>query len=87
LGILEGLVPAAKGVGITRVAEEGALTTMEGMGTAVGFCEAKENEGVGPVGVGNRELERDALEPRDEGVEEEAETLLPLRLLDEEAGP
>jgi hypothetical protein len=39
------------------VAAEGALTTMEERGKAVGFSEAKENEGVGPVGVGNRETE------------------------------
>jgi len=45
------------------VAAEGALTTMEERGKAVGFSEAKENEGVGPVGVGNREIEPLTLDP------------------------
>lgn len=70
-------------MGIIKVGEEGALTTMEARGTAVGFCETKETEGVGPVGVGNRVPEREALEPRDEAAEEAAEaagTLLPLLL-------
>jgi hypothetical protein len=35
-------------------AAEGALTAMDERGTAVGFCDAKEKEGVGPVGVGNK---------------------------------
>jgi len=47
LGILDGLVPAGKGGGIGLSAAEGALTTMDEMGTAVGFCDAKEKEGVG----------------------------------------
>jgi len=47
LGILEGLVPAGRGVGIKLVAAEGALAMMDEMGTAVGFCDAKEKEGVG----------------------------------------
>jgi hypothetical protein len=46
------------------VAAEGALTTMEERGTAVGFSDTKEMEGVGPVGVGNREIEPlETLEP------------------------
>jgi hypothetical protein len=47
LGILEGLVPAGRGVGIKLVAAEGALAMMDEMGTAVGFCDTKEKEGVG----------------------------------------
>jgi hypothetical protein len=52
---------------------EGALTTMEERGKAVGFCETKEKEGVAPVGVGNRVPETEALEPREEATEEAAE--------------
>jgi hypothetical protein len=33
---------------------EGALTTMDERGTAEGFSDTKEKEGVGPVGVGNK---------------------------------
>jgi len=79
------------------VAGEGALTTMEERGTAVGFCETKEKEGVGPVGVGSRVPETEALEPRDEAAdeatdeaaeevaEEAGDALLPLLLPDETA--
>lgn len=82
LGILEGLVPAAKGVGIGLTGAEGALTTMDEMGTAVGFSDTREKEGVGPVGVGNwpeTEVELEApetLEPAGaEAPEEAAEAL------------
>jgi len=88
LGILEGLVPAGKGEGIKLVAAEGALTTMAEIGTAVGFCDAKEKEGVGPVGVGNKVPETEALEPGGteapeaaegaEGAEGAAEEVTPL---------
>jgi hypothetical protein len=54
LGILEGLLPAGKGEGIGLTGAEGALTTMDARGTAVGFVDTKEKVGVGPVGVGNR---------------------------------
>jgi hypothetical protein len=54
LGISEGLVPAGKGEGIGLTGAEGALTTMDARGTAVGFVDIKEKEGVGPVGVGSK---------------------------------
>lgn len=55
------------------VAAEGALTAIEESGTAVGFSEAKEKEGVGPVGVGNRVPERVTLEPAVAAAEEPTE--------------
>lgn len=61
--MLLGFEPAENGGGIALVEATGALTTMEERGTAVGFCDAKVKVGVGPVGVGNKEVERLALEP------------------------
>ena len=55
--MLLGFVPAGYGVGVESTGAEGALTTIELRGTAVGFVATKEKEGVGPVGVGNREVE------------------------------
>lgn len=59
---------------------------MEERGKAVGFSDAKENEGVGPVGVGNKEIEPltlpltlepvAATEAAAEEAEEEAEALM-----------
>ncbi len=49
---------------------------MDEMGTAVGFCDAKEKVGIGPVGVGNKEPETEepeTLEPETEAPEEAAE--------------
>lgn len=57
LGISLGFVPGAAGVGIILVTAEGALTTMDARGTAVGFTDSNEIEGVGPVGVGRRVFE------------------------------
>jgi hypothetical protein len=51
----------------------GALTTIEERGYAVGFVAAKEKEGVGPVGVGNREVEPLKLEPEADATAEEPE--------------
>lgn len=78
-------------MGIILVAAEGALTTMDERGKAVGFSATKVKEGVGPVGVGKRVPEtvpeRAALEPRGEEAAEEAAAGAagPLALLDEAA--
>lgn len=60
------------------VGSGGALTTMEETGTAVGFSDCKEKEGVGPVGVGNRDErlvpEARTLEPAELPMTEEVET-------------
>jgi hypothetical protein len=73
LGISEGTEPAGKGAGIGLMAAEGALTTMDEMGTAVGFCDAKEKEGVGSVAVEPETEEPETLEPETEAPEEAPE--------------
>ena len=60
----------------------------------MGFSEAKEKEGVGPVGVGNRVPERETLEPAvaaavpaaEEPAEEAAATMVVLPLADATEG-
>jgi len=54
LGILLGVEPGAAGVGKGLVGAEGALTTIEAIGIAVGFSDSNEKEGE-KVGVGKRE--------------------------------
>ena len=61
--MLLGFEPGEKAGGNPLLGAAGALTTMEERGTAVGFCDAKVKVGVGPVGVGSKEVERLALEP------------------------
>jgi hypothetical protein len=56
LGILLGVEPGAPGVGRILVAAGGALTTIDAIGTAVGFSDCNEKEGEA-VGVGKREAE------------------------------
>jgi len=56
LGRLLGVEPGAPGVGRGLVGAEGALTTIDARGTAVGFSDCNEKEGVA-VGVGKREVE------------------------------
>ena len=62
LGILLGVEPFVAGVGITLVGAEGALKTIEERGTAVGFSDANEKEGMGKD-VLARELPETAEEP------------------------
>jgi hypothetical protein len=52
------------------------LTTIELRGTAVGFVATKETEGVGPVGVGSREVEPLTLTLEPTGLEPAAEATL-----------
>ena len=60
--MLLGVEPFVAGVGITLVGAEGALKTIEERGTAVGFCDSNEKEGMG------KEVEREV--PETAGVPE-----------------
>ena len=57
---MEGLEPAGEGVGSGGAGTEEALATMNERGTAVGFSDTKEKEGVGNE---EPEMEPEILEP------------------------
>lgn len=72
MGISEGMVPAAKGVGWGGTGAEEALAMMDEMGTAVGFSDTKEKEGVGNEVFTAAEV-REILEPETTEAPEEVE--------------
>jgi len=74
LGIPEGLDPAGDREGVGGTGKEEAPATMYERGTAVGFCDTKEKEGVGrPETEEPETLEPETLAPEEaaepEGVE------------------
>jgi hypothetical protein len=56
LGKLLGFAPTGYAGGKGLVGTGEALTTIAEMGTAVGFSDTKVKEGVGPVGVGKKDV-------------------------------